>query len=330
VMFMTLSSKLSHQLRLYAKGKARNFDEVIGMVDNMVELEGKEQGADDKEKPWCNGEFDKKDREEKGENHEIEKLEAEIEQENDELEAIEEEIKTAKTEIAELDKSVAEATETRKEEHEEYKESAQLSQTAIELIYKAKQRLLKFYNPTLYKAAPVRKEMTMEEKIIEAGSMFAQVKAGGLRVARVAPLDMPDTFGAYEKKSEKSSGVIGLMDMISKELEGDMKDAEYEEKTSQADYTKLMSGSQEARAQNVKAIADKSAAVASVRDKRFQAKQKELQDLQDLEIIRGYVQDLHGSCDFILENYDVRKEARAQEIEALKNAKATLAGANLR
>merc|ERR1712224_906421 len=146
--------------RLFAKGKARNFDEVIGMVDNMVTLENKEQGADDTEKPWCNGEFDKKDREEKSEHHEIDKLEAAIESENDELEAIEEEIKEAKAEIAELDKSVAEATETRKEEHEEYKESAQLSQTAIELIYKAKQRLLKFYNPTLYKAAPVRKEIS--------------------------------------------------------------------------------------------------------------------------------------------------------------------------
>merc|ERR1719213_1366812 len=37
---------------------------------------------------------------------------------------------------------------------------------------------------------------------------------------------------------------------------------------------------------------------------------------------------LHGSCDFLLENFDIRKEARASEIDALKKAKAVLSGAD--
>merc|ERR550514_100714 len=70
--------------------------------------------------------------------------------------------------------AVAEATEQRKEEHADYAGTAQLSSTAIELVKKAKNRLNKFYNPVLYKAAPVKKEMSMEEKILDAGGFFAQ------------------------------------------------------------------------------------------------------------------------------------------------------------
>lgn len=35
---------------------------------------------------------------------------------------------------------------------------------------------------------------------------------------------------------------------------------------------------------------------------------------------------LHESCDFLLSQFDVRQKARADEIEALKKAKLTLAG----
>merc|ERR550514_1689269 len=133
----------------------------------MVKLEGDEQEADNKKQPWCNGEFEKSDREEK--------LEAEVSQDADLIDGINAEIATLKEEIMELDKAVAEATEQRKDEHEDYVENIQLTGTAIELVGKAKNRLQKFYNPTLYKAPPV-KELTMEEKIIEAGT-FAQIHA---------------------------------------------------------------------------------------------------------------------------------------------------------
>merc|ERR1719235_3018989 len=101
----------------------------------------------------------------------------------------------------------------------------------------------------------------MEEKIIEAGT-FAQVRNHLSRRDDVAPPPAPETFGAYEK-SEKSAGVIGLMDMMSRELETDMKDAAYEEKTSQSDYQKLMEESQATRAANTKSITAKEAEKAA-------------------------------------------------------------------
>merc|ERR1719359_2625371 len=99
----------------------------------------------------------------------------------------------------------------------------QLSEVAIGLIAKAKNRLQKFYNPTSYKAPP-KTEMSMEEKIITAGT-FAQVSLHA--DSDVAPPPAPETF---------SGDVMSLMDMITKELETSMKDSEYDEKTAQTEY----------------------------------------------------------------------------------------------
>merc|ERR1719335_524112 len=254
----------------------------------MVEVEGKEQDADNKKQPWCNGEFEKADREEKGEKTEIQKLEAEAQEEADQIQAINDEVVALKAEIAETDKAVAEATEQRKEEHEDYVEGMQLAESGTELVKKAKNRLQKFYNPTLYKAPPVKKEMSMEEKILEAGGSFVQKRAD------VAPPPPPETFGAYEKSSEKSAGVLGLMDMIVKELEDDMKEAEYEEKTAQKDYEELMTESADTRAQKVKGITSKEEAKAKISAKKVAATEAEKGDFKDIDTINKYQNSLHG------------------------------------
>ena len=49
---------------------------------------------------------------------------------------------------------------------------------------------------------------------------------------------------------------------------------------------------------------------------------------KDLEAVVNMIKDLHADCDFLLENYDLRKEARANEIDALGKAKAVLNGAD--
>merc|ERR1719146_231692 len=255
-------------------------------------------------------------------------VEAEISEATDAVEALAEEIATLEQDVKDLDKAVAEATEQRKAEHEEFLTTQQLSEAAIQLVGKAKNRLNKFYNPTLYKAAP-KTENTMEEKIIEAGS-FAQVRSHSDDESGVAPPPPPETFGAYEKSGEKSAGVIGLMDMMVKELESDMKDAEYEEKTAQSDYQKLMSESEATRSAKTKAITSKDVTKAETEAQLGGLKESKTATDKDLSLVNGVIQDLHVSCDFLLQNFDLRKEARTNEVESLKNAKAILSGANFR
>merc|ERR1719158_2152676 len=173
----------------------------------------------------------------------------------------------------------------------------------------------------------------MEDKIMQAGS-FAQVHSHSkLRdedELDVAPPQAPETFSGEVKKNEKSAGVLGLMDMMVKELEGDMKDAEYEEKTSQDDYAKLMQNSEATRAANTKSITEKEMSKAEMESKLTGLKGTLADTDEDLSLIATTLQDLHAACDFLLQNYDLRKEARTNEVESLKNAKAILSGANFR
>merc|ERR1711934_820189 len=49
---------------------------------------------------------------------------------------------------------------------------------------------------------------------------------------------------------------------------------------------------------------------------------------KELMSTMGYISQLHNECDFLIKYFDVRKEARTSEIDALGKAKAVLSGAD--
>merc|ERR1719213_430516 len=271
-------------------------------------------------KTYCADEFDKAADEEAASKTKLTETDAKLAELTDTIGTLMEEISGLGASIAALDKSVADATEQRKEEHATYVETMQMNEAAMGLVEKAKNRMQKFYNPTLYKAPP-KTEATMEEKIITAGT-FAQVH---MHIELPQAPDMPTGF---VQKSTKSAGVISMMDTIIKDLGDDMKDMEYEEKTAQTDYAELMSDSQTTRAGDSKALTGKTITKAEVENELMMTKEVRSATATDLKQIATVISDLHAACDFIMENFDLRKEARTNEIEGLKNAKAVLSGAS--
>merc|ERR1719305_12827 len=103
---------------------------------------------------------------------------------------------------------------------------------------------------------------------------------------------------------------------------------EYAEKTAQKDYAELMADSQETRAGDTKALTGKQTAKAETENMLMTTKEVRSATATDLKQVQTVIQDLHAACDFIMQNFDLRKEARTNEIEGLKNAKAVLSGAN--
>merc|ERR1719258_995912 len=119
------------------------------------------------------------------------------------------------------------------------------------------------------------------------------------------------------------------MDMLLKELGTDISDAENEEKTSQKDYERLMADLQVTRHQNAASITDKEAAKADMDTAIEETKAKLDSQQTSLANLHQYILQLHANCDFLIENYDLRKAARENELTSLANAKATLSGASL-
>jgi len=298
------------------------FGEVVKMIEEMIVLLGKQQSDDAKHKTWCENELEKSTDDEQATKTKLGQVDAGIAEMTDTITTLMEEINTLTSEVASLDHAVAEATEQRKDEHSEYVTSTSLNQAAIGLVGKAKNRMQKFYQPTL--ATSLAQKPSAQTSIVESSS-FVQVRS---HKSDVAPPPAPETFGEY-KKGEKSAGILGMMDSIIRDLENDLKDSEFEEKTAQKDYGDLMMDSQATRAQDVKSITDKESAKAALEGKLTTAKQTRAATVDDLNSAQTMIQDLHKSCDFIMGNFELRKESRTAEIESLKNAKAVLSGANL-
>merc|ERR1719502_627843 len=322
-------------IALAIRGKKVSFEKVIQMIDEMVALLGKEQVDDDEKLAYCEAELDKAEDNLKELEHTIGDLTTAIEEGKAALATVTEEIEALVQGIKDLDKQVAEATEQRKEENEDFVEELAANTAAKQLLGLAKNRMNKIYNPKLYKAPPKR-ELSAEDRItVNMGGTLAPTQPpGGIAgtgvaaLSQVAPPPPPETYGAYQKKGEESSGVIAMMDLLLKDLAKQITELETGEKLAQEDYEKFMADSAEKRATDTQAIVDKSAAKADLETdlqmngEELKAKQSEA--MATMEQIKG----LHLECDWLTKNYDIRKEARAGEIDALKKAKAVLSGAD--
>lgn len=143
----------------------------------------------------------------------------------------------------------------------------------------------------------------------------------------VEPPVAPGT-GSYKKSGQKGASVTALMDMLTKEVESDVQAAEHAEKTAQKEYEALVADAQETRAQDTKTVVTAEASKADQEAQLDEAKNGHSLASDQLAQVKNYIAELHGSCDFILANFDARKEARTNEIDGLGNAKAVLSGAD--
>merc|ERR1719464_1809469 len=118
------------------------------------------------------------------------------------------------------------------------------------------------------------------------------------------------------------------MDLLIKDLSKEMTQAETEEKNAQADYEQMMQDSKAKRTTDSKALAAKSSAKADMEAELQAHSEHHAEGSQELMATMKYISSLHAECDWLLQYFEVRKEARAGEVESLKRAKAVLSGAD--
>merc|ERR1719235_1029907 len=90
----------------------------------------------------------------------------------------------------------------------------------------------------------------------------------------------------------------------------------------------MMEDAKKKRAEDSKAMTEKEAAKAQTETTLQQDKDAHAAESDELASTKEYLADIHNDCDWLLENFDARKAARTDEIEALGKAKAVLAGAD--
>jgi len=332
-------------LALNGKNTGSGFGKVVKLIDAMVGTLKQEQDDDTQKKEYCAKEFDSSDDTKKSLERTVANEGAAVASTQEAIATLTQEIAAVEAGIRALDKSVTDATAQRKDESAEYKDLLTSNTAAKELLAYAKNRLNKFYNPKLYKA-PAKAELSSGDRIYSSmgnpgGELTTAAPSGiagtGIAVLaqvsvhkqqRAAPGAPPETWGAYATKSGETSGVIAMLDLLVKDLDKELWEAETSEKDAQSDYAQLMKDSAAKRTTDVKVLAAKTSAKADAEADLQAHTDAKAAGGQELMAIGKYIASLHGECDWLLQYFDVRAQARADEVESLKRAKAVLSGAD--
>jgi len=286
-------------ITLALNGKKIGFGKVIKMIDGMVATLTQEQLDDADKKEYCDKQLESTADKKKGLERDISDLETAIVNAKEAVQTLVGEIDALGDGIRDLDKQVADATENRKEEASDYTTLMASDAAAAELLGFAKNRLNKFYNPKLATA-----------------------------LMQDAPAPPPESIKAYKKSSEDSNGVIAMIDLLVKDLDKEMTEAEVIEKNAQEDYEQTMGDAAKKRTQDTKSLTDKEEASASLASQLQTDEEGKKTTIKELMATERVIGDLHAECDWLIKYYDVRAEARTGEIEAMKTCKAVLSGAD--
>jgi hypothetical protein len=322
-------------ISLALRSKKVSFDKLLKMVDEMVALLQKEQVTDDEKKSYCVETIEKTVSEKKQLGTEISDIKKEMNSAKSQIGKLSEEIKELIAGIKGLDKSVAEATATRKTEHEEFKKIQAADNSAKELLKMAKNRLHKFYNPKLYKAgddadnqAKPSLVQVVHDDDDDDDDEGVDDPMSFLQLARGVPPPPPEAVEAYSKKGQASNSVVNMLDTIMADLDKGTQEMGVEEKDSQADYEVYMKDAKEKRATDSRTISAKEGAKAGAEQRVDLKKLEKKSKLKEEYSTAKKLKDIHLECDWLLSNFDARKKARAGEVEALRNTKAVLSGAD--
>mmetsp|Transcript_54139 Transcript_54139/g.121685 ORF Transcript_54139/g.121685 Transcript_54139/m.121685 type:complete len:729 (+) Transcript_54139:77-2263(+) len=330
-------------IELALRGKKTEFAKVIKMVDDMVDVLKTEQLDDDHKKEYCQSQLDTTDDKKKATERAISDEESAIARATEGISTLQEEIYAIEAGIKALDKTVAEATEQRKEENKAFSELMASDTAAKELLGFAKNRLNRFYNPKLYKQ-PAEQELTAEQRIsvnmgVETTTVPPPSGIAGTGITvltetsahvhlRDAPPPPPEAVAAYTNKGGQATGVIAMIDLLVKDLDKEMTESETEEKDAQADYESAMKDAAEKRTADTTLLTEKSSTKAELESDLESHKEKKKDATNELLATVDYIHALHVDCDWLLQNFEVRKEARAGEMDSLSQAKAVLSGAD--
>jgi len=294
------ASKL-HSPRLAALAtsmKLDAFEKVKKAIDDLVKALQDEMAAEVKKRDWCIEEFDNNALETQQTEFVKKDVLAKIAALETTIKTLTAEIDTLKAEIVEMEKQLKAASEVRDAQNKEFQATVADQQETQRLLKSALEVLAGFYG--------------------KGTTALVQNKQGP---------PPPPGFEEY-KKSAASGGVMEMIEQImldAKKMEEETRRDEQEAQKAYEDFTKETKDSVAAKSAE---IVTKSEEKAKAEGALVEAKEEREAVLLELEQLSNYNAELHQSCDFTTKNFDLRQTARAEEIEALRQAKAILSGSD--
>jgi len=287
--------QIATQVRLDA------FTKVKKAIDDMVAQLEKEQADEVKHRDYCIDNLNQNEKTTESTERDKSDVNMKIEDLTMTIEKLDKEVAALKAEIAELNTQLKRAGEDRELENKDFQQTVADQRATQKLLNQALSVLKGFY-----------------EKKAEA------LVQTGLKDAQGPP--PPPAFKSY-KKSGGAGGVMGMITQIINDAKAMETEALRDEEEAQRAYEGFVKETNRSVEEKSTGITNKEEDKAKAESEKTATEEEKSEVVLSLEQLANEGADLHKSCDFVVKNFDIRQEARSQEVEALKQAKAILSGA---
>jgi chromosome segregation ATPase len=279
------------------------FTKVKAAMDKMLAELQKQQAEEYEKWEFCKKEIDTTEDTIKVALNEKEDLDNKHTELTNTITTIKANIEMLKKDVAEMEISLKQAGEERKEQNDLYQTSVMDQRATTNILNKALVRLNEFY---------------------KKDAAFAQAHSQYEPQYNAPPPEKPKDYA----RSKKTGGVLQLLHDIITDAEEAEIQLNFAEQEQQKDYAAFVKVTTESIEADRAAIEEKTAQVAS--NSAMLAETEEAQTANDAELeeLNGVLKAHHMDCDYLLKYFDVRQKARAEEMDAIQDAKAILSGSN--
>mmetsp|Transcript_21692 Transcript_21692/g.44445 ORF Transcript_21692/g.44445 Transcript_21692/m.44445 type:complete len:720 (+) Transcript_21692:78-2237(+) len=274
------------------------FEKVKEMMDKMSKELEVQQKQEYEKKDLCVAEIDKTEDKIKEKDQTKEDLLEKHTGLVNTLSTLNADITELKAQIEELEVSMKQAGEQRKKENEIYRAAVSDQRATAQILKKTLARLKAFYE-------------------------------GAALVQKPGEASSPEPAKGKEyKKSALGGGVIQLLMKIIKDAEVVEQELQMDEQHAEELYESFARDTAASIEANRGAIATKSEQVALASGEKSETEEAQLANDEALANLGDQLKATHLECDWLLKYFDVRQTARAEEMDAITEAKAILSGAD--
>jgi hypothetical protein len=308
-----------HSLRLASlaasirTANAGNFQVVIDEVEKMIQVLKDEEQGDIDQRDWCKETTFVKETEASRYAYKIEKTEAKITKLNEKKQELEDAIVATDAEILATQEEVAAMEAQRTADNGAFLQAKADDEAAAQLLGVAIGHLSAFY-----------KNEDIDQGEIQGSINLLQKRQPAFDVSEDQAPDA--SFSSGDKSAGESKGIVSIMTMLKEDLEDEVKNGIKAEETAQTEFqrqrdaaNKLIASLEEKKTNLNEAKADTDDKIGAAEN--LQSDTQKLLDGRNEELA-----EIKPNCDWILKNFELRRERRASEMEGLMDAQSLLSG----
>merc|ERR1719181_872163 len=167
------------------------------------------------------------------------------------------------------------------------------------------------------------------DRMKQVYAMIQQKAPGAPHTQTSATSTDPGNGPAKFKKYEENAGgkrVLAMLDEVLQDSKTMENDAIADEEDAQAAYENFMKDSNKFIIKATQSLSDMTESKATAESDLVMANTDLKGTMSELFGLHEEAGDLHKSCDFLLNNFELRQKARSAEMDALREAKNILSG----